>query len=188
MDATHLGGYLAIDDADAYIKGNVTLSLQTLSIFSSNVTRIYNVVAIDMIGNPLGNAELNLYGLNGTSIWNGITDSSGKTSFNLTFTDANYNDDLTLVAAKGNLFTRQNITLLSNTPVIIKFVLGDINGDSIVDMKDVGTAARAFMTQPGDPYWNPHVDITGPESLVPDGKVDMRDISLVARHFGEHYP
>jgi hypothetical protein len=36
--------------------------------------------------------------------------------------------------------------------------------------------------------WNPHADITGPEQLVPNGKVDIRDISPVARHFEEYYP
>ena len=64
----------------------------------------------------------------------------------------------------------------------------DINHDLKVDMKDIGRSARAFGTVPGDILWNPHADITGPEYLVPDGMVDMRDISLIARHFGEHYP
>lgn len=63
----------------------------------------------------------------------------------------------------------------------------DINHDLIVDMKDVGNAARAFGTEPGDERWNPHVDITGPVPLEPDNKVNMRDIGLVARNFGETY-
>jgi len=63
----------------------------------------------------------------------------------------------------------------------------DINHDLKVDMKDVGSAARAFDTQEGNPDWNPHTDISGPEYLVPDGTVDMRDIALIARNFGEEY-
>jgi hypothetical protein len=63
--------------------------------------------------------------------------------------------------------------------------VGDINGDHKVDMRDVGASAKAFGTVLGDTLWNPNADITGPESLVPDGKVDMRDISLIAKHFGE---
>jgi hypothetical protein len=31
-------------------------------------------------------------------------------------------------------------------------------------------------------------DLTGLTAGVPDGKIDMRDIGLVAKHFGEHYP
>jgi parallel beta-helix repeat protein len=63
----------------------------------------------------------------------------------------------------------------------------DINHDWKVDMRDVGSAARAFGTEPGDERWNCHADITGPIYLVPDKKVDMRDIGLVARYFGETY-
>jgi hypothetical protein len=62
-----------------------------------------------------------------------------------------------------------------------------LNHDLKVDMKDIGAVARAFSTVPGDPLWNPHADITGPGN-VPDGRVDMMDIGLTARHFMEHYP
>jgi peptidylprolyl isomerase len=62
----------------------------------------------------------------------------------------------------------------------------DINHDLKVNMKDVGISAKAFGTISGDAKWNPHADITGPDG-VPDGKVDMRDISLIAKHFGERY-
>ena len=63
----------------------------------------------------------------------------------------------------------------------------DINHDLKIDMKDVGSAAKAFWTRHGNPDWNPHADITGPAYLVPDGKVDMRDIAFIARRFGEAY-
>jgi len=46
--------------------------------------------------------------------------------------------------------------------------------------------ARAFGSKPGDPQWNPLADITGSEYLVPDGKVDVRDVSLVAKNFGKY--
>jgi parallel beta-helix repeat protein len=63
----------------------------------------------------------------------------------------------------------------------------DINHDLKVDFRDIGPSARAFGTVPGDTWWNPHADITGPDG-VPDGKVDMRDLSLIAKHFGERCP
>jgi hypothetical protein len=56
-----------------------------------------------------------------------------------------------------------------------------------VNMKDIGKSAGAYGTRAGDALWNPHADITGPEPLGSDGKVDMRDISLIAKHFGERY-
>jgi len=64
-------------------------------------------------------------------------------------------------------------------------IVGDINDDGKVDMKDIALVAAAFGTSPGHPRWNPDADITGPTYLVPDSKVDMRDISLVAKNFGQ---
>ncbi len=63
----------------------------------------------------------------------------------------------------------------------------DINHDLKVEMEDVAKAAIAFDAEPGHPRWNVHADITGPEYLAPDNKVDMRDIGLIARNFGEAY-
>jgi hypothetical protein len=44
----------------------------------------------------------------------------------------------------------------------------------------ISYVARRFMCLPSDPLWNSEADING------DGKIDMKDISTVARHFGEH--
>jgi hypothetical protein len=60
-------------------------------------------------------------------------------------------------------------------------ILGDINGDCKVDMKDVGYVARRFQIGPTSPLWNPNADIND------DLKIDMRDIGTVARHFGESW-
>ncbi len=51
-------------------------------------------------------------------------------------------------------------------------------------MRDIAFVARKFGTQEGDPDWNSDSDLTGPEYLVPDGKVDMRDVAFVAKAFG----
>jgi hypothetical protein len=66
--------------------------------------------------------------------------------------------------------------------IAVSNLLGDINGDGRVDMKDVSYVARRFMCLPSDTLWDSAADING------DGKIDMKDISTVARHFGEHYP
>ena len=55
---------------------------------------------------------------------------------------------------------------------------GNINGDGIVNMKDVAVVARAFGSRPGDPNWNPIADIDG------DGIVDQTDLSIVVGNFG----
>jgi hypothetical protein len=65
--------------------------------------------------------------------------------------------------------------------------LCDINHDLVVNMSDVNSATKAFGTQPNDERWNCHADIIGPIHLEPDNWVDMRDIGLIARNFGETY-
>lgn len=64
------------------------------------------------------------------------------------------------------------------------WIPSDINHDLKIDMKDVETAAKAFGSYADDLSWNPHADISGGLS-VPDGKVDIRDVALIAKHFGE---
>jgi hypothetical protein len=49
-------------------------------------------------------------------------------------------------------------------------------------MSDIAIVARAFGSKPGSSNWNPNADING------DGIVNMKDIALVARNFGQHYP
>jgi hypothetical protein len=56
-------------------------------------------------------------------------------------------------------------------------LVGDVNGDGIVDGRDIIIVARAFLSYPGDPRWNPIADVNN------DGFVDGRDIVLVARNF-----
>ena len=59
-------------------------------------------------------------------------------------------------------------------------LMGDVNGDGRVDLRDIALVARAFGSTPGSPNWNPAADLNG------DGIVNMQDIALVARHFGSH--
>ena len=65
--------------------------------------------------------------------------------------------------------------------LFIVSILGDINGDCNVDMRDVGYVARRFQIGPTSPLWNPNADIND------DLKIDMKDIGTVARHFGESW-
>jgi len=69
----------------------------------------------------------------------------------------------------------------SNATVTVR-LMGDVNGDGRVDMKDIASVARAFGSTPTSPDWNPAADLNG------DGAVNMKDIVLVARNFRQHYP
>jgi hypothetical protein len=42
--------------------------------------------------------------------------------------------------------------------------------------------ARSFSSSPNNSNWNPNTDLNN------DGLVNMKDIALAARHFGQHYP
>jgi hypothetical protein len=80
------------------------------------------------------------------------------------------------------------VVLDSNVSLTGRFYhVADLNHDNMVDMRDVGIAARAFGSYPGHDRWNPIADITGPQHLVPDDSVDMRDIGLITRNFGLTY-
>jgi len=64
--------------------------------------------------------------------------------------------------------------------VLLK-LLGDINGDRVVNMTDVVIVIQAFGTYEGHIRWNPEADLNF------DGKVDMKDITLVLSNFGKSY-
>jgi uncharacterized protein (DUF2141 family) len=83
------------------------------------------------------------------------------------------------IAAAATILAN-NFTAEAQAPQVYVRIVGDVNGDGKVDMNDIGTAARAFGSQPGDLKWNPDCDLNH------DGKIDLKDIGLTARNFGQH--
>ena len=65
--------------------------------------------------------------------------------------------------------------------IIVEELKGDLNGDGVVDIRDIAIAALAFGSFPDHPRWNPIADTNE------DNKVDIRDIALIAIHYGEVY-
>ncbi|MDI6690246.1 MAG: dockerin type I domain-containing protein [Candidatus Bathyarchaeota archaeon] len=57
-------------------------------------------------------------------------------------------------------------------------LVGDVNEDMKVDMKDIGLAAKAYGSKPGDPNWDPRCDLNN------DGKIDMKDIGIICKNYG----
>jgi thermitase len=55
--------------------------------------------------------------------------------------------------------------------------MGDVNGDCIVDIRDLTTAILAFRTFPGRPGWNPEMD------LDRNNIIDLRDFVIIILHF-----
>jgi hypothetical protein len=58
-------------------------------------------------------------------------------------------------------------------------ILGDINGDAVVNVLDLSIVAKAFGSKEGEQRWNPEADLNG------DGSVNILDLSQVARQFGK---
>ncbi len=94
-----------------------------------------------------------------------------------------HNYTLTAVAAISADNTPTDNTLADNR--IAVRIIGDINGDNKVDIKDIAEAAKAFGTyfgQGSSPRWNPDADINQ------DGKIDIKDLVQIAKNFGKTYP
>ena len=58
-------------------------------------------------------------------------------------------------------------------------ILGDINGDGIVDIFDLAIIAFAFGSQPSSSNWDPRADLNS------DNKVDIFDAVMLANNFGK---
>ena len=66
----------------------------------------------------------------------------------------------------------------------IRYV-GDINGDGTVNLKDIAIVSRAYGATPSSSNWNPEADLTSTTYLVPDGVVNVLDLDLISRNFGD---
>jgi hypothetical protein len=64
----------------------------------------------------------------------------------------------------------------------LPILIGDVNGDNKVDIKDITLIAKAYGSFPGHPNWNPFCDFNN------DGKIDARDFCLVCVNYGKTYP
>ena len=67
---------------------------------------------------------------------------------------------------------------LSDGTVKIKLV-GDVNTDRRVDVKDLVLLIKAFASYPSHPRWNPDADLNN------DHKIDIKDLVLLIKNFGK---
>jgi hypothetical protein len=61
----------------------------------------------------------------------------------------------------------------------LNHLIGDINKDGTVNMKDLAIIAAAYNSTPQDPQWNPQAD------LNQDGIINMRDIAILVIDYGQ---
>jgi|Deesub1362B_J571_1020462.scaffolds.fasta_scaffold01005_8 hypothetical protein len=62
---------------------------------------------------------------------------------------------------------------------IVVTIIGDVNGDFKVDLKDVYTVAVAYGSYPGDPRWNPNLDMNN------DNLIDLKDYYVIVLNYGK---
>jgi len=91
----------------------------------STLKRTYPVSATDQAGNALAGASLSLYSKTGELVWSGQTDTSGKASFEIQFTDDNYSDAWSLKMTHDGKTASNDVTLLTSTPVEIAIIEQD---------------------------------------------------------------
>lgn len=63
--------------------------------------------------------------------------------------------------------------------ISISLVNGDVNGDNVVSLADLGALRSAFGSTSADPNWNPNADLNG------DGAVSLADLGILRTHYGQ---
>ena len=71
------------------------------------------------------------------------------------------------------------ISMVSTISGAASALLGDINVDGSVDVRDLSIVTHAVDSHPGDESWNPFADLNN------DKVINIVDIATVAKHFGE---
>jgi parallel beta-helix repeat protein len=142
--------------------------------------------------NPYGAPPPPAYSLTITSTVDGTTDPSPGTysyTANSTvqitaFPEANYLFDHWELDSinVGSSITYIVLMDKNHTLQAVFYIIGDINRDGTVDIKDLVLFVKAFGSYPTHTRWNPKADLNN------DEKVDIKDLVLVIKHFGEHYP
>ena len=147
--------------------------------------RILNItVAVKNKGDTAETFDVNAYHNNNSVGTLTVTDLDSGEEANVTF---GWNTEClqpcvsyTIKAEASEVPSETNITdniYIDGTVKII--ILGDANGDGIVDIHDVVKAGLALGSYLGHPRWNPDAD------LIEDGIVDIFDMVTMALHFGE---
>jgi hypothetical protein len=156
------------------VKFNVTVTNKGDFIEDVTIILYYNISAGETIGNEtIDNLLLN-ENRTVTLVWvtTGVIPCRNYT--------------ITAVASIAYLDADPTDNTLADGKVKVR-ILGDINGDGKVDIRDIGSVAKAFGSfgsdlypgSPPRPNWNPNCDMNG------DNKIDIRDIAAAVRNFGK---
>lgn len=146
---------------------NVTITVHALN--NGTVTETFNVEA-SVDSTPIETQTITSLGAGSditlTFMWNSSAASVGVHTITATAVSVPTDADPTNNAKSAK------VTVMSSTGPST-----DVNGDSHVDMKDVGIIAHAFGTREGESRWDPSADVNG------DGFVNLFDLAFVVKDF-----
>jgi hypothetical protein len=168
-DVTH---DVAISNIDPY---RTILCNRTMTCINITVTNLGNVQETFTV---IVSHNSTAFGSQMITVGNG---SSFTSFFRWNTTGVNLGN-YTIAATIGQLPGETDTSDNSLSSMIQVSILGDINGDGKVDMRDVSKVAAAFQFSPSYPKWVCNGD------LDENGVIDMNDINTTAKHFGERYP
>jgi len=63
---------------------------------------------------------------------------------------------------------------------VLVTVIGDIDGDGEVGLKDLVAMSMAYYSTPGDPNWNEYADLAQPKGII-----SLTDLVTLAVHYGQ---
>jgi hypothetical protein len=146
---------------------NINVTVQNQGDFAENVTLTlyYNITSNKIIG---------------TQIINLIPGESQTIVFTWDTKGVEYCHNYTLTAVASIAFPDNDPADNTFTDGKVKVrILGDANGDGIVDIADIYAVALGFGETPDRSRWDPNLDINN------DGIIDIEDIYIVAINFGK---
>ena len=142
---------------------------------------------------PRANRTVTFDGTGSTPGWNG-TGYPPIVNYIWDFGDSNFTSGyyptiLHTYTAVGNYTVNLNVTdadgfqaTVTHVVRVQSILIGDINGDGVVNILDAIMLGNSFLATPSSSNWNPNADING------DGIVNILDAIIMANHFLEHYP
>jgi len=156
---------------------------------SSNIVYQGWIVGINVTVANLGNATetftATLYYDNTVISTQNVQDLEPNATLTLSFawntTNVPCGQNYTIKAFASNVLGESNMAnnVLIDGQVKVR-VMGDVNGDGVVNMRDVHIVCLAFGSQTGFLGWNFDVDFDQ------NGRIDMRDIGLACANFMRH--
>ena len=175
-------------------KRDVAIVSVTLSANAVNVGEIVNVT---VVAKNLGNIaetfsvtasyENTTYAIVGTIGTQTVTNLQPSTNTTLLFrwnttgvqTCTYYTIKAQATAVPGETDLGNNV-LIDGKVKVKTILVGDVNGDGVVDIVDLATVGYAYGSRVGDPRYDPKYDLNG------DGFINIVDLSIIGVNYGNH--